>query len=186
MRSTPATLHADPLPAPVPTPMPAILDVEASGFGRDSYPIEVGYVLADGSSFCTLIRPAPHWTHWDPAAEQVHGIPREHLERHGRSIEEVTRLLNEQLAGLTLYTDGWANDYAWIGALYEEAERVPRFRIDNLRGLLSEAEVRRWHETKQAISHELHLPRHRASADARLLQMTLGRLRAPAGTAALR
>ena len=37
--------------------VPTILDLEASGFGRDSYPIEVGYVLPDGSSFCSLIRP---------------------------------------------------------------------------------------------------------------------------------
>jgi hypothetical protein len=159
--------------------MPAILDVEASGFGRDSYPIEVGYVLPDGSSFCTLIRPAPGWTHWDAAAERVHGITREQLQRHGRSVHDVTQLLNERLDGLTLYTDGWANDYAWLGALFEEADRVPRFRIDNLRGLLSEAEARCWHETKQSVSAEIRLPRHRASADARLLQMTLGRLRTP-------
>ena len=53
---------------------PSIMDIEASGFGRSSYPIEVGYVLGDGSSFCTLIRPLPSWTHWDASAESVHHI----------------------------------------------------------------------------------------------------------------
>lgn len=48
---------------PAPEATPAVLDVEASGFGRYSYPIEVGYALPDGRVFCTLIRPEPHWTH---------------------------------------------------------------------------------------------------------------------------
>lgn len=54
--------------------VPPILDVEAPGFGAGSYPIEVGYFLGDGTAYCTLIKPAANWTHWDPAAEAVHGI----------------------------------------------------------------------------------------------------------------
>ena len=42
---------------------PFIMDIEASGFGPDSYPIEVGLALGDGSRFCSLIVPAEHWTH---------------------------------------------------------------------------------------------------------------------------
>ncbi len=164
-------------PAPSSAGAPAILDIEASGFGRDSYPIEVGYVLADGSSFCSLIRPAHHWTHWDSAAEQVHHIRRETLLVHGRPVPEVAQWLNDQLHGLTLYSDGWAHDYPWLGALYEEAGLVPSFRLDNLRSMLSEREARDWYETKQAVSNELQLTRHRASADARLLQKTILRLR---------
>ena len=44
---------------------PYIIDVEASGFGNGSYPIEVGVVLNNGEKFCTLIVPAANWTHWD-------------------------------------------------------------------------------------------------------------------------
>jgi hypothetical protein len=43
--------------------------------------------------------------------------------------------------------------------------------------MLSENEARDWYATKQAVSNELQLTRHRASADARLLQKTLIRLR---------
>ena len=57
------------------TRVPACLDMEASGFGRHSYPIEVGFVLGDGQSWCTLIRPAADWTHWDPAAERLTASP---------------------------------------------------------------------------------------------------------------
>ncbi|MDB5851379.1 MAG: hypothetical protein JWP29_5131, partial [Rhodoferax sp.] len=65
-------------------PAPTVLDVEASGFGRHSYPIEVGYVLPDGKTYCTLIRPEPTWTHWDPEAEHLHHISRETVLAMGR------------------------------------------------------------------------------------------------------
>lgn len=152
---------------------PAVLDMEASGFGRHSYPIEVGLALADGGSFCTLIRPEPDWTHWDPDAEQLHGIRRDLAIRHGKPAAEVARLLNERLHGQTVYSDGWANDYSWMNALFEVAEMAPAFRLENLRSLLRESEADLWHDTKQQVSAQLGVQRHRASADARLLQMTL-------------
>ncbi|MBC7956251.1 MAG: hypothetical protein H7Y33_10325 [Cytophagales bacterium] len=164
--------------APAPVAAPAILDIEASGFGRHSYPIEVGYVLPDGSSYCSLIRPAPGWTHWDPAAEQVHHIHRDMLQLHGRSVTEVAGQLNDRLRGCTVFCDGWAHDYTWLAALYEEAEMVPSFKLDSLRSLLTEREVREWEGTRRLVSLEMKgEQRHRASADARLLQSTLVRLR---------
>jgi hypothetical protein len=158
------------------TVVPAIMDIEASGFGRNSYPIEVGYVLADGSSFCTLIRPQHHWTHWDPDAERVHQIRREVLLQHGRSVTEVADLLNEQLRGHTLYSDGWAHDYAWLATLFEEAGRHPSFKLDTLRKLLPEQETHAWDEAKREVGESMSLPRHRASTDARVLQLTWLRL----------
>ena len=49
---------------------PTIIDVEASGFGPYSYPIEIGVALDNGDKYCTLILPAPAWTHWDEEAEK--------------------------------------------------------------------------------------------------------------------
>ena len=173
-----ASLRPVTLPSPAATgDVPTILDLEASGFGRDSYPIEVGFVLPDGSSFCTLIRPAPDWTHWDPAAEQMHHIRRESLLSHGRDVKEVAQLLNDRLEGRTVFSDGWAHDYPWLSALFEVAGVRQAFRLDSLRSLLSEHEAQAWHETKQEVSNSFQAPRHRASHDARLLQMTLHRLR---------
>jgi len=129
---------------PDPRTPPAIIDLEASGFGRASYPIEVGYILGDGSTFCTLVRPAPGWTHWDPAAEAVHHISRELLERHGKPPLEVARLLNERLRGQTLYSDAWGHDFAWLSVLFEEAGVVPLFRIDSLRKVLDEQQAAVW------------------------------------------
>lgn len=165
------------------TEPPAVMDIEASGFGRHSYPIEVGFVLPDGSTYCTLIRPVPQWTHWDDAAEQVHRISLKTVLEHGRGVEEVTRQLNARLSGQTLYCDGWAHDYVWLNTLYEAAGCSPSFRLDNLRALLSEQEAAFWSVVKRQVATEMRLPRHRASADAKLLQRTLMRLRAPLGSA---
>lgn len=158
--------------------LPVVLDVEASGFGRHSYPIEIGFVQADGQSFCTLVRPEPSWTHWDPTAEEVHHIPREVLVKRGRPVDEVARLLNRHLRGLTVYSDGWANDYSWLGRLFDTADLVPAFRLENLRLLLQEHEADQWHDVKRQVLEETGPQRHRASADARVLQLTLQRLRA--------
>lgn len=157
---------------------PTIMDVEASGFGRASYPIEVGFVLPDGHAFCTLIRPEAHWTHWDQQAQATHHISRALIEARGLPVGEVARAINTRLAGLTVYSDGWSHDYSWLGKLFDAADAVPTFRLENLRILLSEAQADHWHQVKADIVRERGHQRHRASADARLLQLTLLRLRA--------
>jgi hypothetical protein len=158
---------------------PAVLDIEASGFGRDSYPVEVGFVLPDGRSYCSLIHPAPGWTHWDASAERLHRIPRTMILAHGRSVTEVATQMNTQLRGQTVYCDGWAHDYSWLGVLFEAAGLTPSFRLDNLRALLSEREAAFWSILKSQVATEMRLQRHRASSDAKILQTTLMRLRAP-------
>lgn len=161
-----------------PLELPACLDIEASGFGRDSYPIEIGYVLADGRPWCTLIRPLPEWTHWDARAEAVHGITREALLRHGRPIADVVTALNRDLRGLTVYCDGWAHDYAWLNRLYDAAGVLPTFRLETMRAVLDERHAAQWHAARQAVMAQMPGDRHRASIDARVLQLTWLRLHA--------
>lgn len=157
--------------------LPVVMDLEASGFGRNGYPIEVGYAMGDGRLFCSLIRPEPDWTHWDPMAERLHRIPRRLLTQHGRSPLEVSQLLNNTLQGRTVYSDGWAHDYPWLALLFDAAGLRPHFKLENLRALLREDEADRWHEVKQQVARERGGQRHRASADARLLQLSLARVR---------
>lgn len=156
---------------------PAILDIEASGFGRDGYPIEVGFVLPDGQSWCSLIKPLPEWQHWDASAASMHGITREALQSHGRPVEMVVATLNDWLRERVVYSDAWAHDYSWLNQLFDAAERSPSFKLENLRALLSDDEAAQWHALKQSVADEAKLARHRASGDAKLLQMTLSRLR---------
>lgn len=156
--------------------LPTIIDLEASGFGRGSYPIEVGFVPADGHTYCSLILPAPHWRHWDDAAQAVHQITRDTLMLHGRPASDVARTLNQRLRGQTVYSDGWANDYSWLGLLFDEADITPAFKLDNLRALLNDRQADGWQACKERVIAELRQPRHRASNDARVLQVTFQRL----------
>jgi hypothetical protein len=152
---------------------PCTLDIEASGFGRHSYPIEVGYVLPSGQSVCMLVQPSPSWTHWDAAAEKVHGIARGTLQQHGRSAHDVARAMNRDLAGHTVYCDGWAHDYTWLGALFEEADASPHFKLESARSLLNEQQLLRLDAQQKRARQELGLQRHRASSDALVLQRAL-------------
>ena len=156
--------------------IPAIIDIEASGFGRHSYPIEVGVVMEDGARHCYLIHPEDDWTFWDQAAEVVHGIPRRLLLERGQPVAQVGRLLNRLLAGMTVYTDAWSHDLSWLGKLYDAAALPQMFRLESLRALLSDEQAARWHPVKEAVMRDSHLARHRASADALLLQETWKRI----------
>jgi hypothetical protein len=157
--------------------LPAFIDIEASALGPGSYPIEVGFILGDGSLFCTLIKPAADWNIWDPAAEQTHGVPREALYMFGRSVAEVADALNHRLRGQTVYSDAWSNDCTWMALLFECAGLRQRFQLESLRSLLSEEQAGLWYPVKERVVAELGLRRHRASSDARILQMTYARTR---------
>lgn len=161
--------------------LPVFLDIEASGFGAGSYPIEVGCALSDGRTLCGLVRPPDCWRHWDAAAESIHHITRELLLQHGQPVCDVVGWLEDALHGQDVFSDAWGNDYAWLARLYDEAERVPHFHLRSLRELLSDDEAGRWHAVKQMVADELHTARHRASNDARVLQLTYARVRAQAG-----
>lgn len=151
-------------------PLPCVIDIEASGFGRGSYPIEIGFVRGDGRAFCTLVRPPAHWTHWDGEAERLHGLTRELLQKHGRPVDEVAARLNQELAGETVYTDGWAHDFTWLATLFEAAGRAPAFRLKHLHEGLDSASQALWDAACREVRTEMQLQRHRASADARVLQ----------------
>ena len=157
-------------------PLPCVLDIEASGFGRHSYPIEVGYALADGRTVCMLVQPAADWTHWDDGAALVHGIRRETLVSHGRSVVDVARALNSDLEGQTVYCDGWAHDYPWLAAIFEAAQARQGFKLDSVGSLLDDARMNRLDQARREALAEMGLTRHRASNDARALQRALERV----------
>ena len=154
---------------------PSIIDVEASGLGPDSYPIEIGVILTSGKRYCSLIIPASEWTHWDVQAAKVHGITREDLKRFGRPVTEVAMALNGLLAGKTVYTDAWAVDLRWITRLFYTAGIYQLFRVSALENILSEAQMNIWHDTKTQVLAGVNCQRHRASSDAFIIQETYAR-----------
>lgn len=158
--------------------VPAIIDLEASGFGRGSYPIEVGVALTDGTVHSALIKPPENWMHWSEEAEAIHGISREHLKEHGKTPREVAMELNELLKGQVLFSDAWSFDSSWVGRLFDEADLVQRFKIDTLNRLLTEDEMARWSDTKDAMIVEMGLTMHRAANDVKILRATFERVKA--------
>ncbi|MBW8191796.1 hypothetical protein K0504_12185 [Neiella marina] len=150
-----------------------VIDIEASGFGRGSYPIEIGVCRNDGQCRCFLIKPMPDWTHWTEDAEQTHGISRQLLAEKGRPVADVTRELNDFLQGRTLYSDAWGQDQSWLMRLYDAADCWPSFKLETIRSLMTEQESSHYHASYQQAAAELNLKRHRASTDAKVIQRAL-------------
>lgn len=154
---------------------PTIIDIEASGLNRESYPIEVGLALTNGKHYCRLIKPDKDWTYWDSKAEKVHGITRECLCKHGASSTEIALELNRLLENQTVYTDGWVVDQPWLIKLFFAAGIRQKFHISDLQMILTEAQMEIWHPYKEKVMLDLGLQRHRASYDAQIIQETYRR-----------
>lgn len=152
--------------------IPTILDVEASGFGVSSYPIEVGAINQVGKRFCSLIKPHEGWTHWDPEAESLHGISRAVLQQKGVNAHGVCKLLNKFLVGQVVYSDGWVVDDTWMIKLFEAAALPMQFRLSSLEMILNEQQMSIWHVVKESLFQKGKGQRHRASSDAALIQQT--------------
>ena len=156
----------------MPMHSPYFIDIEASGFGRGSYPIEIAIVNGVDPAFCHIVRPAEHWLHWDSGAESLHGISREKLMETGMDLRELALLINQQFAGELLYTDAWGNDSSWLGLMFNEASILPNFKLETVRMLLDEKQSQLWHSCKRKIIEAASFNRHRASNDANILQQT--------------
>jgi len=152
------------------------LDIEASDIHPDSYPIEIGILLPDGESYCSLIKPESQWSHWSDKAEAVHGISRQEICKHGKPVAEVAHSLNRCLDGKTVYSDCWVLDHPWMIRLFQVANIKPTFILSDVMYCLSEQEYDQLGSVKRAIELELNLERHRATNDARVLQLAVERI----------
>lgn len=152
------------------------LDVEASGIHPDSYPIEIGILLSNGDSYCSLIRPPEYWQYWSDEAQQIHGITRQELAEHGRPLQEVAIALNHHLQGGTAYSDCWVLDSPWVATLFEAANVPAAFSLSDIMYRLSEQEYDDLLSVKKNIEKELNIERHRATNDARVLQLAYERI----------
>ena len=153
-------------------PCPTIIDIEASGFGSYSYPIEIGAIKSNGERYCALIQPCADWLHWSPQAQAVHGISRELLQERGKPVRQVCTELNRFLGAITAYSDAWTHDSPWLNRLFYAARIQPLFHLSPIEMIASEAQLLLWDQTKRQLTKELGLRRHRASLDAHLIQQT--------------
>lgn len=170
----------------------AIIDCEASSLSEQSYPIEIGWCLADSAVVgSTLIVPQPDWCDWDAASEALHGITREELRASGVSVAAAVEVVVAATAGRTLYADGSLDGF-WVDRIFAAAAvRTPRIesfdalldaivRPEADAGLAPEARDLARAERQGAIidrayarAQEIAPKRHRAAADAFHLCITL-------------
>lgn len=159
---------------------PIILDIEASGFGSGSYPIEIGVAMPDGALHVWLIKPLEDWVHWQESAEKIHGIPRQQLLEEGQDPRQVADELNELLAGKTVFSDGWGVDRTWLALLFYEANVLQGFKLDSVYSLLGESELEHWNEQRDEVLQLTGMVPHRAGTDALVIQKTFIHLKEPA------
>ena len=116
----------------------AVLDLEASAFGFESYPVEVGLALVQDAghpirTWSTMIRPTEEWLDeglWSPASACVHGISLKALEEQGHAVEAVCDWLNAILGTRTIVaTDAPRYDQDWLDTLFRAARREQLFTL---------------------------------------------------------
>ena len=158
-------------PAEPGAPLVAFIDVEASGLGPYSWPIEVGWTLHGHEPRAVLIRPADKWSMqaWEKPAEALHRIEPSLLLTKGRSPREVALGLNAALGQARVYSDAPDYDSFWLFRLYDAAGIRPNYRLHDLGELLSplwDGEPRALVARAAAVSARTH----RAADDVRHLQ----------------
>lgn len=109
------------------------MDVESSGSKADSgsFPVSIGVAGPEGRSWGRLICPLEYWTHWDDAAEELHGLSRDMLIDDGHDPFLVCRAMNHEFKGLTLLTDA-GSDKRWVEKLFHEVGVKRAFEIENI------------------------------------------------------
>lgn len=150
----------------------AFLDLEASGLGAKSWPIEVGWAFVGWSARSLLIKPSDDWplVAWEKSAEEIHHISMDMLLRDGLPPLEVALVLNAALADADVYSDAPDYDGFWLYRLFEAAGVRANFKLFDLNDLLSPLVTSSPRElVAQATEREPHT--HRAAQDVRHMQV---------------
>ena len=154
-----------------------VIDIEASGLDHTSYPIEV----AIGN--CTdiknwLIKPLPHWTHWDINAEKIHGISREYLQEHGTPAKEVAHQIDQFLASRNglLYSDADWWDSNWLDTLFLDTGTTRNYHVLSIVDLMEEFDSDKFSNLKVHISERDSIRLHRAANDVEIISKALKEL----------
>jgi len=150
-----------------------VVDFEASGLNKSSYPIEVG--VSNGVvNYSSLIRPMSHWTSWDMNSEKVHNIPHELLLSSGNSSLSVAIELNNLLKYSIVYCDNIHWDKFWLNVLFSDNGFSPSFKLFDIKDILKLDE--HWIKYEAKITELISTPQykqHRALDDAKVIHSAL-------------
>ncbi|MDO6513516.1 MULTISPECIES: exonuclease domain-containing protein [unclassified Neptuniibacter] len=139
------------------------IDLEASGLGAESYPIEIAWIndkTGEQDSFLINPESAAGWHYWDEHAEEVHGIDRDDLVSKGLDIVNACKRMNKMLTGKTLISDAFEFDLFWLSRLFEATGIQPSFRMAGLDRILNKEQ-----RIQFSFLAKAQLRRHRALQD---------------------
>ncbi len=148
----------------------AFIDLEASGLGPASWPIEVGWCFPDGEPDAFLIQPAEDWADeaWDRQAEALHGISQDTLRKNGHRIDRVCEHLNAALSQIDVYSDAPDWDGFWLYRLFSAAGAKQGFELKDFGELLRNFEPAK---VSAAIASATKIAPHRHRAREDVLHM---------------
>lgn len=151
-----------------------IIDFEASGLSKQSYPIEVG--LTNGSDeYQALIKPMAHWQYWSDEAEAVHRITRTQLGSAGLDPAHVAHTLNHKLSEQTVYCDSVHWDSFWCNVLFSDNGIHQRFEVLDIQELLkgSDDHLGAFLAARSQLENADEYTVHRALDDAKIIWKAL-------------
>lgn len=154
-----------------------MLDIEIAGTAPRRHPAAIGVVLATGRRYAMLIEPLADWLARESDVSGAAAGARRRRLACGRAPREAALVLNQLLAGLTVYTDGSAEVQEALGTLYAAAAVTPSYQLRPLDLILSPAQRRLWPDVERRVVAELLPRRGRGAPDARILQETWYRTR---------
>lgn len=105
------------------------VDVESSGLGEGTFPVEIA--VSDDALHVRswIVRPAPGWVPRDwQRVEAIHGLSWEEV-LDGTSVEIVAQELADAIGDRIAVSDAVNYDGEWIYELYRSAGRLVPFRI---------------------------------------------------------
>jgi len=151
-----------------------IIDFEASGLSKKSYPIEVG-ITNGTNNYSAIIKPMLHWNYWEKEAELVHNIPRSELENNGILAEIVTADLNNLVGNDTVYCDCVNWDGFWLNVLFSDNAIQPKFEILDIRTLLLDnyEKIAKYESNRTKLEASGLFQSHRALDDATMIHRAL-------------
>ncbi|MDX1588794.1 MAG: hypothetical protein R3296_07630 [Oleiphilaceae bacterium] len=112
---------------------PQFLKFEFDEAGQRLYPTAVAWSLENGQIKSVVLMPEPEWLPDDSDDWQ---LDEEHFKEHGVPPVEVIREMNEDLAQVTVYTDGLGPDEELRDLLFETLNHAANFEMAPISALL--------------------------------------------------
>ncbi|MEE9494711.1 MAG: exonuclease domain-containing protein [Gammaproteobacteria bacterium] len=94
-----------------------LLDIEASSFSDNAYPVEIAWGNEEGiESYLLDPSSVESWQDWSQRSEAVHGISQIMLASDGHNPREIYRKLDDIFSTKTVYSDEPEFDLHWLSA----------------------------------------------------------------------